>query len=54
MLISKEKYKQIKEIVLYLFGLSFFYNFDISKIFLSLMILFILKVAIMTRRLLIW
>lgn len=42
MLIIKEKYMQIKEIVLYLFGLSFFYNFDISKIFLSLMILFIL------------
>ena len=42
MIINKKKYNQIKEIVLYLFGLSFFYNFDMSKIFLSLMILFIL------------
>lgn len=42
MLVNKEKYIQIKELVLYLFGLSFFYNFDISKVFLGLMIFFLL------------
>ena len=39
---NKEKYMQLKEINLYLFGLSFFYNFDISKIFLNIMFLFII------------
>ena len=42
MIITKEKYIKIKEVVLYLFGLSFFYNFDISKIFLGLMLVFLL------------
>lgn len=41
-LMNKEKYMQIKEIVLYLFGLSFFNNFEISKIFLGFMFVFIL------------
>ena len=41
-LINKEKYMQIKEIILYLFGLSFFYSFEISKILLGFMFVFIL------------
>lgn len=34
----KEKYFKFKEINLYLFGLSFFSNFDLAKIFLGVMI----------------
>lgn len=34
----KEKYLKFKEINLYLFGLSFFSNFDLAKIFLGIMI----------------
>lgn len=36
--IYKDKYIKFKEIILYLFGLSFFYSFNISKIFLGIMI----------------
>ena len=40
----KEKYLKFKEINLYLFGLSFFSNFDLAKIFLGIMIgCFIIK-----------
>ncbi len=41
-LMNKEKYMQVKEIILYLFGLSFFYNFNISKILLGFMFVFLL------------
>lgn len=34
----KEKYLKFKEINLYLFGLSFFSNFDLAKVFLGIMI----------------
>lgn len=40
--VSKEKYMQLKEIILYLFGISFFTNFDIAKIILQIMIVFLL------------
>lgn len=40
--INKEKYMQVKEIILYLFGLSFFTNFDIAKIILQIMAVFLL------------
>lgn len=35
---AKEKYLKFKEINLYLFGLSFFSNFDLAKVFLGIMI----------------
>lgn len=41
-LINKEKYMQLKEIILYLFGISFFINFDIAKIILQVMAVFLL------------
>ena len=34
----KEKYSKLKELNLYLFGLNFFYNFDLAKVFLGIMI----------------
>lgn len=41
-LMNKEKYMQLKEIILYLFGISFFTNFDIAKIILQVMVVFLL------------
>lgn len=40
--INKEKYLRLKEIVLYLFGISFFTNFDIAKMILQVMAVFLL------------
>ena len=40
--ITKEKYLKIKEIILYLFGISFFINFDIAKVFFHIMFIFLL------------
>lgn len=41
MILNKQKYLQIKEINLYLFGLTFFTSFRVAKICLSLMFIFI-------------
>lgn len=41
-IINKEKYMKLKEIFLYLFGVSFFTNFDIAKIILYIMAIFLL------------
>lgn len=40
MILNKQKYLQLKEINLYIFGISFFTNFKISKICLGFMFLF--------------
>lgn len=40
--INREKYLKLEEIVLYLFGISFFTNFDIAKGLLYLMLLFLM------------